>query len=130
MYHQIKEKKFTFSKIFSKVWEWSLIVCISIVILNSKFYLIDFPKPSIYLAITGSLMKHFWGIFMSFFIFGFAVLKISQRKYISGVVNHKTFHLFGKISYAVFMCHYVILKIFMAEISYQPIYITKISLVR
>jgi peptidoglycan/LPS O-acetylase OafA/YrhL len=128
-FYSIKEKNAKCFKVSRGVWEFSIIACVSIVILNSNFYLIDYPKPSILLALIGALMKHVWGIAMSTLIFGCATTDVTNLKLFSSIMNHKLFHIYGKISYSVFMCHLIVLKIFMAEISYQPIFLNWITLV-
>lgn len=108
-------------------WILSVLVLLLIIWTNSLFYLNDYEKPSVNLAILGGIFKHGWGIAVSVFILGFIFIDFS---FAEKLINHEIFRIVGRISFSTFMCHLAVIKIYMSEMAHQPIYLSRITVVR
>lgn len=89
------------------------------------FYKYEFVKPAVWISVVAILLKHSWGI-----ISGFGILGMIYRYgwFVPSVFSYPGWRVLGRISYATFMCHLIVLKLLMSGV-HQPMYLSVFSIV-
>jgi hypothetical protein len=90
------------------------------------FYNYDLEKPSIWVSILAVFLKHSWGLFMAFMMFG---LIFRFGWFIPNIFNHPGWRITGRISFAGYIFHNVVVQLLIMDI-YQPIYMDTVKFVR
>lgn len=113
------------------------------------FYAYDFETPSVWMAVYAACSKNLWGIVIAIIIIGFSrglgskfVEEIVKSlafylmnnlnfnlDFILKFMNSSIFKLLGKITYSIYLCHTVIIRILVGDIR-QPSYVSDVKIVK
>ncbi|XP_055533124.1 nose resistant to fluoxetine protein 6-like isoform X2 [Wyeomyia smithii] len=93
---------------FCILWYLTYPVALFSLMIHYMFYVYDFEKPSIWMAIYFPLMKHSWGLFVGIVFLGF-MHGIAPP--LSRILDHRIFEPLGRISYAAYLCHVFVMRV-------------------
>ncbi|XP_053687401.1 nose resistant to fluoxetine protein 6-like isoform X2 [Sabethes cyaneus] len=74
---------------------------------NSIFYLYNFEKPSIWMAIYYPIMKNMWVFLGAMMLYG---IIYEYSKVIKGFLNFSIFVPLGRLTYCAYVCHVFMMK--------------------
>jgi peptidoglycan/LPS O-acetylase OafA/YrhL len=103
-----------------------VIMGFSLILSAFIFYQNDFEKPSILLAIISTASKHLWSLILAIVVMG---LIFRHGWFIPNIMNYKLFRILGRISYAAFMTHLILIKIVMGG-NHSPLDLNVATIVR
>nr|XP_029732450.1 nose resistant to fluoxetine protein 6-like isoform X2 [Aedes albopictus] len=90
---------------------WFLIVPLAIgsLLIHYIFYVNDFEKPSLWIAIYFPVMKYTWGFFSGLFLIGFVngVAPTMRR-----IFHHRVFEPLGRLTYSAYLIHVTVMRLF------------------
>ncbi|XP_065086712.1 nose resistant to fluoxetine protein 6-like [Ochlerotatus camptorhynchus] len=90
---------------------WNLIIPMGIgsLLVHYIFYVNDFEKPSLWMAIYYPVMKYTWGIFSGLFLIGFVngVAPTLKR-----IFHHRVFDPLGRLTYSAYLIHVLVMRLF------------------
>lgn len=118
IYHESKDKIKLIKKNWSLelIWHLSWIAGYAISILGFPFYELNIEKSFI-TALFGAFMKHYHGLLL-----GITLLGVIMRYglIIPKIFNLPVFRILVRISYSYYICHILIMKLFMTNAT-QPL---------
>ncbi|EAT32954.1 AAEL014803-PA, partial [Aedes aegypti] len=90
---------------------WFLIVptAIASLLIHYIFYVNDFEKPSLWMAIYFPVMKYTWGIFSGLFLIGFVYGVAPTMK---RIFHHRVFVPLGRLTYSAYLIHVSVMRLF------------------
>ncbi|XP_021697471.1 nose resistant to fluoxetine protein 6 [Aedes aegypti] len=90
---------------------WFLIVptAIASLLIHYIFYVNDFEKPSLWMAIYFPVLKYTWGIFSGLFLIGFVYGVAPTMK---RIFHHRVFEPLGRLTYSAYLIHVSVMRLF------------------
>lgn len=73
------------------------------------FYVNDFEKPSLWMAVYFPVMKYTWGIFSGVFLIGFVYGVAPTLK---RIFHHRVFEPLGRMTYSAYLIHVFVMRLF------------------
>lgn len=89
------------------------------------FYVYDFQKPSIWIAIYASITKNIWGVIALVFFVG---LEKGIGQTIKKLLEHPIFQPLAKITFCIYLCHTFVIRVTLGNIR-GPVFVSDMSLV-
>ncbi|XP_062550134.1 nose resistant to fluoxetine protein 6-like [Armigeres subalbatus] len=94
---------------FRILWFSIVPLAIGSLLVHYIFYVNDFEKPSLWMAIIFPMMKYTWGIFSGLFLIGFVngVAPTMRR-----IFHHRVFETLGRLTYSAYLIHVFVMRLF------------------
>ncbi|XP_053686964.1 nose resistant to fluoxetine protein 6-like [Sabethes cyaneus] len=108
LYLQKRNLNIAQKKWFRFLWYLIYPAAIVTLLIHYIFYVYDFEKPSIWIAIYFPVMKHSWGIFCGIFVVGF-INGIAPT--MSRIFDYRLFEPLGRLTYAAYLCHVFVMRL-------------------
>lgn len=92
---------------------------------NFVFYAFEYKTHSIVHAVFAAGLKHVWGVVVSVIILG------SSQKvgwFAPSIMNHSFFRFMGRISYATYILHLLVIKLVMVNV-HEPNFLSHLNTV-
>ncbi|XP_058833427.1 nose resistant to fluoxetine protein 6-like [Topomyia yanbarensis] len=94
---------------------WYLVIPLSLasMLVHYIFYVNDFEKPSIWMAIYFPVMKNSWAFFSCIFVLGFinGIAPMLQR-----IFNQRIFEPLGRLTYSAYLAHVFVMRLIILSI--------------
>lgn len=116
---------------------------LAIILSSYMFYVYDFEKPSLWIALYSVLTKNIWGAFGAILMFAFVgdkKCKYNEKKtyikhtkvyifpaFIARIFQNPMFAPAGRLVYCIYLCHFSIAR-WLAGDTRMPIYISFVNL--
>ncbi|XP_055623466.1 nose resistant to fluoxetine protein 6-like [Toxorhynchites rutilus septentrionalis] len=112
------------SKWFRILWKMVIPIAVSSLLVHYIFYVNDYEKPSVWMAVYFTITKNSWGVFSCIFLLGltFQVAPVVKR-----IFDHRIFEPLGRITYAAYLSHTFVMRLFFLSIR-EPLRFSYIGL--
>ncbi|XP_055604209.1 nose resistant to fluoxetine protein 6-like [Uranotaenia lowii] len=101
-YNPVKSKWFRIS------WYLSFPVIVTSLLVHYIFYVYEFSKPALWIAIYFPVTKNLWGVWMGFVFLGLVnnIMPVTRR-----IMNHPVFEVLGRLSYSTYLAHAFVMRL-------------------
>ncbi|XP_058456888.1 nose resistant to fluoxetine protein 6-like [Malaya genurostris] len=105
---------------------WYLVFPMAIVsfLLNYIFYVYDFEKPSLWMAVYFPVMKHSWGIFCGIFFIG---ITHGIQPVLKRIFDFRIFEPLGRMTYSAYLAHVFVMRLIVLSIR-SPIHFSVLGM--
>ncbi|XP_055623467.1 nose resistant to fluoxetine protein 6-like [Toxorhynchites rutilus septentrionalis] len=100
-------------KWFRILWNMVIPIAIASLLVHYIFYVNDFEKPSVWMAVYFAITKNSWGVFGCVFLLGvtYQVSPVMKR-----IFDHRIFEPLGRITYAAYLSHTFVMRLLFLSI--------------